>query len=50
MTKSAIISCGGFGTRLRSVVSDLPKPLALINGRHFIFIFWINYIAQIYIM
>lgn len=35
--KTAIILCGGFGTRLRSVVSDLPKSLALINGRHFIF-------------
>lgn len=37
MIKSAIISCGGFGTRLQSVVKDLPKPLALINNRHFIF-------------
>ena len=34
--KTAIILCGGFGTRLRSVVSDLPKSLALINGQHFI--------------
>lgn len=37
MIKTAIILCGGFGTRLSSVVSDLPKPLALINGRHFLF-------------
>lgn len=37
MTNSAIISCGGFGTRLQTVVRDLPKPLALINNRHFIF-------------
>lgn len=37
MIESAIISCGGFGTRLQSVVKDLPKPLAIINKRHFIF-------------
>jgi D-glycero-alpha-D-manno-heptose 1-phosphate guanylyltransferase len=32
----AIILVGGFGTRLRSVVSDAPKPMALINGRPFL--------------
>lgn len=32
----AIILAGGFGTRLRSAVSDVPKPLAPINGRPFI--------------
>ena len=37
MIRNAIISFGGFGTRLQSVVSDLPKPLAVINGKHFIF-------------
>lgn len=31
----AILLCGGLGTRLRSVVSDRPKPLADINGRPF---------------
>lgn len=31
-----IILCGGEGTRLRSVVSDRPKPLADINGKPFI--------------
>ncbi len=33
---SAIILAGGLGTRLRSVVPDLPKPLAPIDGRPFL--------------
>lgn len=32
----AIILAGGFGTRLRSVVSDRPKPMADIAGRPFL--------------
>ena len=32
----AIILAGGLGTRLRSVVSDVPKPMALIQGRPFL--------------
>ena len=32
----AIILAGGFGTRLRSVVSDIPKPLAPIENRPFL--------------
>lgn len=32
----AIILAGGKGTRLRSAVPDLPKPLAPINGRPFL--------------
>lgn len=32
----AIVLAGGFGTRLRSVVSDVPKPLAPIRGRPFL--------------
>jgi D-glycero-alpha-D-manno-heptose 1-phosphate guanylyltransferase len=31
MKKQAVILAGGFGTRLKSVVPDLPKPMALIN-------------------
>jgi NDP-sugar pyrophosphorylase family protein len=32
----AIVLCGGKGTRLASVVSDVPKPLAPIGGRPFL--------------
>jgi D-glycero-alpha-D-manno-heptose 1-phosphate guanylyltransferase len=32
----AIVLAGGFGTRLRSAVPDVPKPLAPINGRPFL--------------
>jgi D-glycero-alpha-D-manno-heptose 1-phosphate guanylyltransferase len=32
----AILLAGGFGTRLRSAVPDLPKPLAPVQGRPFI--------------
>jgi len=32
----AIILAGGFGTRLRSVLNDRPKPMALISGRPFL--------------
>jgi D-glycero-alpha-D-manno-heptose 1-phosphate guanylyltransferase len=34
--KSAIILAGGFGTRLKSVVSDVPKPMAAVNARPFL--------------
>lgn len=32
----AIILAGGFGTRLREMVPDLPKPMAPINGKPFL--------------
>lgn len=36
----AIVLCGGLGTRLKSVISDVPKPMASINGKPFLeFIF-----------
>jgi NDP-sugar pyrophosphorylase family protein len=33
---TAAILCGGLGTRLRSVVADRPKSLALVRGRPFL--------------
>lgn len=36
MIKPVLILAGGFGTRLKSVVPDLPKPLADINGKPFL--------------
>lgn len=36
----AIILCGGLGTRLKSVIKDIPKPMAPINDKPFLeFIF-----------
>lgn len=32
----AIVLAGGFGTRLRSVVNDVPKPMAPVAGRPFL--------------
>lgn len=32
----AIVLAGGFGTRLQSVVTDVPKPMAPINGKPFL--------------
>ena len=32
----AIVLAGGFGTRLREVVSDVPKPMAPVAGRPFL--------------
>ena len=32
----AIILAGGFGTRLRQVVADVPKPMAPVAGRPFL--------------
>ncbi len=33
---TAVVLAGGFGTRLRSVVRDVPKPMAPIKGRPFL--------------
>ena len=41
----AIILAGGFGTRLQTVVKQVPKPLAPISGKPFLF--WlITYLQQ----
>ena len=45
MTYTAIILAGGLGTRLRSVVSELPKCMAPVNGRPFID-YVIHYLLQ----
>ncbi|MCK4701226.1 MAG: NTP transferase domain-containing protein, partial [Bacteroidales bacterium] len=36
MTEEAIILAGGLGTRLKSVISDIPKPMAPIHGKPFL--------------
>lgn len=46
MIKEAIILAGGRGTRLQTVVSDLPKSLALVNGKpflHYLFVYLEKY-------
>jgi D-glycero-alpha-D-manno-heptose 1-phosphate guanylyltransferase len=35
--REAIILAGGFGTRLQKVVADVPKPMAPVNGKPFLF-------------
>lgn len=36
MIDTAFVLAGGLGTRLRSVVSDVPKPMAPVSGRPFL--------------
>ncbi|HLF47266.1 MAG TPA: HAD-IIIA family hydrolase [Chitinophagaceae bacterium] len=43
--KESIILAGGFGTRLKSAVPDLPKCMAPVNGRPFLF-YIINYLRS----
>ena len=33
---TAVVLAGGYGTRLRSVVQDMPKPMAPVAGRPFV--------------
>jgi D-glycero-alpha-D-manno-heptose 1-phosphate guanylyltransferase len=37
LIKEAIILAGGLGTRLRSAVPDLPKCMAPVAGKPFLF-------------
>ena len=32
----AVVLAGGLGTRLRAAVSDVPKPMAPVQGRPFL--------------
>lgn len=41
----AIILAGGFGTRLQTVISDLPKPMAPIQGEPFL-AYLLSYLRQ----
>lgn len=45
MIKEAIILAGGLGTRLRSVVPELPKCMAPVNGKPFLH-YVIDYLKQ----
>lgn len=46
MIKEAIILAGGLGTRLRSVVSDVPKCMAPVNGKPFLYFVIENLLKQ----
>lgn len=35
--RTVVILVGGLGTRLRSIISDIPKPLAPVNNRPFLY-------------
>ncbi len=41
----AIILAGGFGKRLQTVVSDLPKPMAAVNNKPFLN-YILNYLSR----
>ena len=41
-----LVLAGGFGTRLRSVVSDVPKPLAPVMGQPYLRYMMDNWRAQ----
>lgn len=43
--REAIVLAGGFGTRLREIIPDLPKPMAPVAGRPFLEIL-LSFLAQ----
>ncbi len=45
MCKEAIVLAGGAGTRLKNVVADKPKPMALINNKPFLE-YLLNYLSK----
>ena len=44
--KTLLILAGGFGSRLREIVSDVPKPLAPVSNEPFLKLLLKKYIAQ----
>lgn len=42
----AVVLAGGFGTRLKSVIKDMPKPMAPVAGRPFLEYVLDNLISQ----
>ena len=46
INKPLVILAGGFGTRLKSVLNGLPKPMADINGTPFLFYLFQNWINK----
>ena len=45
MSKEAIVLAGGSGTRLKAVLSDMPKPMAPIGNEPFL-AFLLNYLIE----
>ncbi len=45
MSKEAIVLAGGLGTRLKSVLNDMPKPMAPIENKPFL-AFLLNYLKE----
>ena len=46
MKHEAVILAGGFGTRLQSIIRDVPKPMAPVNGKPFLEYILDNLIRQ----
>ncbi len=46
ISKSLFVLAGGFGTRLKSVVSEVPKPLAPVNDHPFLYYQINNWYSQ----
>lgn len=45
-TKTLLVLAGGFGTRLRSAVADVPKPLAPVAGRPYLYYLLESWVSQ----
>jgi len=44
--RSLVVLAGGLGTRLRPVVSEVPKPMALVNGTPFLYVLLKHWLDQ----